>query len=70
MKTLVTAALVACVPALAAPAMAADLPARHVTFEPPPPMPAFSWGGFYAGVQVGAAFGPDRPTRNHGPPTR
>ncbi len=70
MRTIIAgaAALLACLPALPAPAMAADL-ARREPFAPPPPIPTFSWAGFYAGAQVGAAFGTDRTTLNQGPTT-
>ncbi len=70
MKTIAAACLAAlAVSALAVPALAADLPSRREAFAPPPPIPAFSWGGFYAGVQVGYAFGTDRTTLNQGPTT-
>jgi outer membrane immunogenic protein len=38
---------------LAAPARAADLPARTPYMKAPPLAPAFSWTGFYLGVQGG-----------------
>ena len=45
---------------LMAPAMAADLPARSAPpVYIPPPVPAFSWAGFYIGGQAGYAFGED-----------
>ena len=42
-------------------AFAADLPSRHSTqvFAPPPPIPLFTWTGFYVGVQAGYEFGRD-----------
>ena len=60
--------LTAAVTMMAAPAIAADLPSRAAPPAPapvlPPPatrtvtvLPAFTWGGFYAGVQGGYAFG-------------
>ena len=69
MRTIIAGGLIACLPALAT-AVAADLSSRRETFAPPPPIPAFSWAGFYAGVQVGYAFGTDRTTLNQGPTTR
>ena len=52
-----TAALVA----LAAPALAADLPARPYTKAPAYTAPAvvYNWTGFYIGGHVGGAFGGD-----------
>ena len=42
-------------------AFAADLPSRQAppVFLPPPPIPVFTWTGFYVGAQVGYAFGQD-----------
>ena len=47
--------------ALGTTAFAADLPSRAAppVFVPPPPMPIFSWTGFYVGAQIGDAFGRD-----------
>lgn len=46
--------------ALTAPALAADLPTRRAPpVYVPPPIPAFSWAGFYIGGQAGYAFGED-----------
>ena len=45
---------------IAAPAMAADLPARSAPpVYIPPPLPVFSWTGLYIGGQAGYAFGED-----------
>jgi outer membrane immunogenic protein len=53
-KLLLTTAL-AC---LSATAFAADLPSRRAPpVYAPPPIPIFSWTGFYMGGQVGYAFG-------------
>lgn len=41
---------------LAAPAMAADLPAR-MPVKAPPPVPVYSWTGFYIGGNVGHSWG-------------
>ena len=41
--------------ALAGQAMAADLPVKAL----PPVVPAWSWTGFYAGVNAGYSFGRD-----------
>ena len=40
-------------------ALAADLPSLREppVFAPPPPLPVFTWTGFYAGVQAGYEFG-------------
>ncbi len=40
-------------------ALAADLPSRRAppVFAPPPPIPVFTWTGFYVGAQVGYEFG-------------
>ena len=41
-------------------AFAADLPSRRAPpVYIPPPVPLFSWTGFYVGGQIGAAFGKD-----------
>ena len=47
--------------ALAGTALAADLPSRRAppVFAPPPPIPVFTWTGFYVGGQVGYEFGRD-----------
>jgi outer membrane immunogenic protein len=41
---------------LAVPAAAADLRPAPAAYKAPPPVPAFSWTGAYAGVSVGARF--------------
>ena len=48
-------------------AFSADLPSRRAppVYAPPPPIPVFTWTGFYLGGQVGYAFGRD----NHVVPT-
>ena len=40
-------------------ASAADLPSRRAppVFAPPPPLPVFTWTGFYVGLQAGYEFG-------------
>lgn len=42
-------------------AFAADLPSRRAppVYAPPPPIPVFTWTGFYIGGQVGYGFGHD-----------
>ncbi len=47
--------------ALAGTAFAADLPSRRAppVYAPPPPIPVFTWTGFYVGGQVGYEFGRD-----------
>ena len=47
--------------AISGTAFAADLPSRRAPpVYIPPPVPVFSWTGFYVGGQVGYEFGPDR----------
>lgn len=43
-------------------AMAADLPSRRAppVYVPPPPVPTFTWTGFYVGAHAGYAFGNSR----------
>ena len=54
-----TAAIVA----ISGTAFAADLPSRRAPpVFVPPPIPVFSWTGFYVGGQVGYDFGRDRAT--------
>lgn len=49
-------------------ALAADLPSRRAPpVYIPPPVPVFSWTGFYAGGQVGYEFGRDNVATNFGP---
>jgi outer membrane immunogenic protein len=47
--------------AFAAPALAADLPARTYSKAPAyvPPAPIYNWTGFYVGGHIGGAFGGD-----------
>ncbi len=47
------------VAAVAGTAFAADLPSRRAppVYAPPPPIPVFTWTGFYVGGQVGYEFG-------------
>ena len=49
----------AAVVVLSTSAFAADLASRRATpvYAPPPPIPVFTWTGFYAGAQVGYEFG-------------
>jgi outer membrane immunogenic protein len=42
---------------LAAPAVAADLPARTYTKAPVAPVPVYNWSGFYIGGHVGGGWG-------------
>jgi outer membrane immunogenic protein len=56
MKTLIVAALMA---GVASSAMAADLPTRKAPYAPAPmyTQPAFTWTGFYVGINGGYGFG-------------
>jgi opacity protein-like surface antigen len=54
MKHLLSASLA--VLALVSQAMAADLP---LYTKAPPPVPSWSWAGFYAGINAGYSFGRD-----------
>jgi outer membrane immunogenic protein len=45
--------------ALVAPAMAADLSPAPIYTKAPPPVPVFSWTGFYLGVNVGGGWAKD-----------
>ena len=56
MKALSSISVVALI-AMSTTAFAADLPSRRAppVYVPPPP-PAFTWSGFYAGVNVGGGF--------------
>ncbi len=50
--------------AISGTAFAADLPSRRAPpVYVPPPIPVFSWTGFYVGGQVGDDFGKDRATQ-------
>lgn len=51
-----SAAVIAFAAAIAAPASAADLPARMVVKAPPPP-PVYDWSGFYIGAHLGVGSG-------------
>ena len=55
-KSLASAAAVVL---LSTTAFAADLPSRRAppVYAPPPPIPVFTWTGFYVGAQVGYEFG-------------
>jgi len=58
MKKLLLAGAAFC--ALIAPAMAADMPAQAPVYtKAPPPVPVFSWTGFYIGGNAGGAWGSD-----------
>ena len=49
--------------AISGAAFAADLPSRRAPpVYVPPPIPIFSWTGFYIGGDVGVAFGKDTST--------
>ncbi len=52
--------------ALSTTAFAADLPSRRAPPVYVPPIPVFSWTGFYIGGQVGEAFGESRLARTGG----
>lgn len=52
-------AMASVVPASVVPAMASDLPTRKGQPRAPMAEPAFSWTGFYGGVQGGYAWGND-----------
>ena len=61
MKLTATSAALALV--LITPAFAADLPSRAAPpVYVPPPVPVFTWTGFYAGIQGGYSFGKDNAT--------
>ena len=47
---------------MAAPATAADMPVKSRPL--PPPVPVFSWTGFYIGGHVGGAWGTTESTLN------
>jgi outer membrane immunogenic protein len=48
---------------IAAPALAADL-----ALKAPPPPPAYSWTGWYAGLNIGGSFGKASDTASYGTP--
>jgi outer membrane immunogenic protein len=50
-------------------AFAADLPSRRAppVYAPPPPIPVFTWTGFYVGGQVGYEFGRSSATATFAP---
>lgn len=58
-----TAILLACV--LGSGAQAADLPSRAAPPLAAPLLPAFTWTGFYVGVNAGAGFGLNRGGYNY-----
>jgi outer membrane immunogenic protein len=53
--------------ACAAPALAADLPSRSAPPSPFTPAPAFSWAGFYVGVNAGVGWASGRDVIVTGP---
>ena len=60
MKKLYRALALAAV-TISGPAFAADLPSRRAPpVYIPPPIPVFTWTGFYAGGQIGYGFGRDQ----------
>ena len=53
----------AAVAVLSTSSFAADLSSRRApVYAPPPPIPVFTWTGFYAGAQVGYEFGKSNAT--------
>ena len=54
--------------AISGSAFAADLPSRRAPpVYVPPPVPLFTWTGFYIGGDIGYGFGKDTATQSNGP---
>lgn len=60
MKTLLLASVAIGTLVIGSAALAADLPARAPVYKATPVAPAFTWSGFYFGIEGGGAWGKSR----------